>query len=231
MPGKVLAQVTETDTILDVIYHRLDCLKIPIIFAIPDSLDNDQLSEYLQKRGYATYRGSEENVLKRMEEAGQQYQLDYIVRVCSDNLFIQAPLIANMIDATRTEPVDYTSYYLDNDTPTILTHFGFFAEIVKRTALQKVLRNTDEKVYLEHVTNYIYQNPHLFHIKKLSLPPYVNQWDQKIRLTIDTPEDFAIAKAIYPVVEAYDMVAIIHYLASHEMYGASMVQRINQYKK
>lgn len=42
------------------------------------------------------------------------------------------------------------------------THFGFWAEYVTLAALELVARKTVEKVYHEHVTNYIYTHPNDF---------------------------------------------------------------------
>ena len=78
----------------------------------------------------------------------------------------------------------------------IKTHFGFWAEYVTLEALEKVQALTQESLYHEHVTNYIYTHPQDFKIKWLETPK-VLQGREDIRLTIDTQQDFIDAQEIY----------------------------------
>lgn len=231
MPKKVLKPVVSNENSLDIIYNRLKCLNLPIVFAIPQGSKDDELFHYLKGKNYNVFRGSENNVLERTVVAAQKFKIDYVIRVCSDNLLIQASLIEKMVAAFTNETIDYVSYYLNDDTPTILTHFGFFAEIAKRTTLESVLENVMDSLYLEHVTNYIHQNPTKFKIKKLPLSDTINEWHNKVRLTIDTIADFEILKNIYPKVETFDIEKIIEYIALDTELLQSMQTRINQYKK
>ena len=70
-----------------------------------------------------------------------------------------------------------------------------FTEFVSRTALEKIQSLTKEKTYLEHVTNYIYQNPELFTISKMN-PPILCQAND-IRLTVDNADDFKLIQELY----------------------------------
>ena len=87
-------------------------------------------------------------------------------------------------------------YFLVNDKPSIKTHFGFWAEYVTLDALEKVQTATQESIYHEHVTNYIYTHPDDFKIEWLKTPE-VLQGREDIRLTIDTEQDFIDAQEIY----------------------------------
>ena len=55
---------------------------------------------------------------------------------------------------------------------------------------------TNDKLYLEHVTNYIYSHPNKFKIDWIEVDPRVYQSDA-IRLTIDTQNDFNNCFLIY----------------------------------
>ena len=72
-----------------------------------------------------------------------------------------------------------------------------FTEFVSLSALEKTRLLTKEKTYLEHVTNYIYQNPELFKITKIN-PPILCQAND-IRLTVDTAEDFKLSQTLYKI--------------------------------
>ena len=60
------------------------------------------------------------------------------------------------------------------------------------SALKKIKEATYENKYIEHVTNYIYENEQTFKILKI---PFIYQ-GESIRLTIDDPEDFKLLKNI-----------------------------------
>ena len=96
----------------------------------------------------------------------------------------------------QEESVDYLSYELYDHTPVIKSHLGLFAEVTTLKALKKVAQLTNEKKYREHVTNYIYAHPEFFKIKLLPLDQTLI-FRNKIRLTIDTLDDFQLCQEIY----------------------------------
>lgn len=231
MPNKIFYEVVDNKNILDIIHEKLTPLNISMIFAIPDSAANDELETYLLNKNYLVERGSENNVLQRMLNTAKKHDIDFIVRVCSDNLFLQSDFVKDLVLNTNIED-DYVSYYFNDDTPTILSHQGFYAEVVKTKTLEKVLSITNDTLYLEHVTNYIHQHPNQFKVKKLSLPLLLNNNQNNLRLTIDTPEDFEIAKTIFKNVAHKENVKnIIEEVAKHKDFQKSMKERINKYIK
>lgn len=231
MPNKVFKKIEGELNLLDILHGNLSILDIPIVFAIPTSKNDDILFKYLTLKKYLVYRGSENNVLQRTIEAAKTKKIDFVVRVCSDNLFIQALLLKEMMSKTKKTD-DYVSFYLDDDTPTILTHFGFFGEIVKLETLENISKTVEDNLYLEHVTNYIHRNPNKFNINKLRLSKKLNELKNKIRLTIDTPEDFEIAKTIYSKINKQTNVnEILEAVMANKEYQLSMQKRIKEYTK
>jgi spore coat polysaccharide biosynthesis protein SpsF len=134
-------------------------------------------------------------VLKRFIDCADQYALDGMVRICSDNPFIDISSLLHLIETYSHSAVDYLSYQV-NGTPSILTHFGFWAEIVRTAALKKVAMATSDPLYREHVTNYIYKNPSNFNMQLLEVPSYIRGRND-IRLTVDTREDFTLAARLF----------------------------------
>jgi spore coat polysaccharide biosynthesis protein SpsF len=100
-----------------------------------------------------------------------------------------------MIDRFREIDCDYWCYTLSNGLPTIKTHFGFWGEGVSLEALEKVKSLTNNKSYIEHVTNYIYEHSNYFFVYKEKINKDIE--DYKLRLTIDTKDDFELAKEIF----------------------------------
>jgi len=196
LPNKVLRNFYNGKNILNIIIEKLinHFNKYLIILATTNNPQDDKLKKFTEKYNIKIFRGSEENVLKRFIDAAQNYNLKEIIRVCADNPFLEIFYLKKLIDS-YTKNYDYISYKIDQQ-PAICTHFGFFAEFVTLEALRKVTVNTNEKIYTEHVTKFIYTNPDLFNIKFLKGPEILkNRHD--IRLTIDTIEDFKIAQIIF----------------------------------
>ena len=195
LPNKILLPFTkEKQCIIDIMLERLSSFKdIKTVVATSIAPINDLLVQHLT--GVSVYRGSENDVLQRFIEASECFHLDGIIRICSDNPFLDINELRRLIDSVKESNADYVSFKI-NDTPSIKTHFGFWAEYVTLAALKKVRDRTSKPIYHEHVTNYIYTHPDEFKIKWLSTFAFL-QNREDIRLTIDQEDDFKIAQLIF----------------------------------
>jgi spore coat polysaccharide biosynthesis protein SpsF len=138
------------------------------------------------------YKGSEDDVLSRFLNITNDKNLDFFIRLCGDNPFIQNESIINLIKNYNDE--DYIAYFYKDETPSIKTHSGLFTELVSKKCINKVNELTIDNNYREHVTNYIYENIKEFKVKKL----YIEDNNiRDLRLTIDTIDDFNLCKSIY----------------------------------
>lgn len=191
LPEKIILPIEYGVTFLDVLLEKIkdNFDEIPIILATSYEHSNDVLENFAEKNKILFFRGSEENVLKRFVDCSKKHQLDVIVRICSDNPFLDTGLLKKMIRDYNDE--DYFSYKI-NGKPSILTHYGFFAEIVKVSALKRVLE-LNEPFYFEHVTNYIYKNEEKFEVNFIEK----SIEEEYIRCTLDTINDFENLKIIY----------------------------------
>lgn len=200
MPGKVLQPFVGDQSILDLQLSAIKSLNIPVILATTTSANDDALAQFAQQNDVDWFRGSETDVLGRFLNAPQA---DYIVRVCSDNPFLDTHSIQKFINEIA-EGVDYISFKNSVGTPAIKAHWGLFAEVVSRKALVKAYEATENHpegaFYREHVTNYIYGHPDLFQVKLLPAPEIIKDRND-LRFTIDTPEDFANMQKLYPLIE------------------------------
>lgn len=55
---------------------------------------------------------------------------------------------------------------------------------------------TQEKLYIEHVTIFLYSNLHLFDVNLLSLPKELES-RHDLRFTMDTSDDFKLLQQLY----------------------------------
>lgn len=171
-------------------------LEIPIILATTENEEDNILEKIAYSQNIPCFRGSESNVLKRFVDAAEKFNLTHIIRVCADNPFLDLHEILDLIENFENTNIDYYGYTLDGVTPTIKTGFGLWAEGVKAESLKFVLERTDEKYYLEHVTNYIYEHPNEYNIYLKKLYEFSNSLID-LRLTVDTEKDFLLSKEIY----------------------------------
>lgn len=189
-PKKIIRKFDGNNTFLDVLLKRILLIseKIPVILATTTNENDKVLSSYATKYKIPVFFGSEHNVLNRFIECADSFGFEKIIRVCSDNPFIDINLILELVEHYEGE--DYLSFMV-NGKPSILTHSGFFSEMVSVEALKKVKKTKNEQC-LEHVTNCIYMCSDQFKVKFIE-----KNVPKSIRCTLDTEKDFENLKSIY----------------------------------
>ena len=204
LPRKVLLPFYEKECILEILIDNFSqqFSNIPIIVATTTSQNDDEIVNIALNKGINIYRGDENNVLLRFIEASKKFNLKKIIRVCSDNIFLDMESIKIQINNLQNTAFDYYGYCLHDETPTIITHFGLWTEGVTLEALEKISSATGEKIYNEHVTNYIYTHKDNFALNLEKIPIQFDRMNGEIRLTIDTLEDFILAQKIYSILFA-----------------------------
>lgn len=198
LPQKMIIPFYSSKGILETIISRIIQRKFnfPIILATTANPKDDVIEKIASDAGIKHFRGSEDNVLDRFIKAGEQYKIDKIIRICADNPFLDLNALEYLAKSFINRDVDYWCYALSDNTPTIKTHYGFWAEGVKLSALKKVKDYTKDSLFLEHVTNYIYSNPNNFSIHFEPIEKIIEE-QQSIRLTVDTQEDFKLCQKVY----------------------------------
>jgi spore coat polysaccharide biosynthesis protein SpsF len=204
LPQKMILPFYENEGIFSLILKRLtlNFKKENIILATSTNPNNDVLVDIAKKYEINYFRGSENDVLQRFIDAANEFNADKIIRVCADNPFLDMDFLNFLLQNFEKTDCDYMSFSTSEGTPTIKTHYGFWAEAVKLSALEKVRELTDENLYHEHVTNFIYANREIFDVNFFEIIPQIDR-HKDIRLTIDTQVDFDIQKEIYAKLNNY----------------------------
>ncbi len=236
LPNKIVKPFCNGKSILGIIINKLK--QIPytrIIIATSENPNCDIIESFAKDANIDCYRGSENNVLKRFIMAAEKFNTEKIIRICSDNPFLELQSLMNLVSFAQKygKDYDYSSFNIDG-TPSIKTHYGFWAEYVTINALKKISKLTNESAYLEHVTNYIYTHPQQFNIYWHDTPSALCT-HRNIRLTIDTEADFLTAQSIYSETEGkgqfYTIDEMIKYLDNHPSYYEQMNSQIRQNTK
>lgn len=199
MPEKVIQPFFQEQTILDLLLEKAMKTGVPVVLATTVNPSDDRICILAERHQVPVFRGSENDVLDRFIQAAKQFGFNKIIRVCADNPFLDLAGMKLLITEFEQSDADYLGFQLAGEKPSILTHFGFWAEAVRFDALEKAQHLTSEKLYHEHVTNFIYGNPTLFDVRFIPADPIVFMRTD-IRMTLDTPEDFEIQQKIFAAI-------------------------------
>lgn len=234
LPGKILLPFYGGQTIIDILLEKVHRVtEIPVIIATTNDTSNDLMVTHLHTRGELVFRGSENDVLDRFIQAAEQHHLDGIIRICSDNPFIDPEGIQKLIEKAQNSEAQYVGFRI-NGKPSIKTHFGFWGEYVTLNALKKVAASTNEQPAHEHVTIYIYSHPEEYPCEWIECPDFI-QGRNDIRLTVDTQEDFANAQMVYASLRNshpdFGLKEVVDYIDQHEELKSSMKRIIEQNAK
>ena len=233
LPHKMTLPFYKNLSIFEIIINKLinNFPNINIILATSINEENDVLVEKALLKGCVVFRGDENDVLKRIYDAAINFQISRIIRVCADNPFLDILELKRLLLFINDKNLDYASF-LVNGIPSIKTHFGFWAEYVTSKALLKVMELTQEVIYHEHVTNYIYENQNLFNLDFIMPNPKIKN-QNNIRMTLDTINDYKILSHIYLNVhnlhgKNFGIDEIISYLSDNKTHMESMLLEINK---
>lgn len=236
LPAKILLPFTEGRRIIDILLEniRRSCPDMKIVLATTVNPADDGIARIAEEAGVDCFRGSEENVLERFIGAAEAFGIDRLIRVCSDNPFLRTDTFDELFRFHDSVPeADYVAFAFPDGRPTIKSHLGLYAELTTADALRRIARLTDEKLYLEHVTIYMYTHPEEFKCRYLPLPEAVRE-RHDIRLTLDTPSDFDILRRLYEQFGAQpdrSVEALVTLIDSDPDYGRIMKQNIQQNSK
>jgi spore coat polysaccharide biosynthesis protein SpsF len=234
MPEKVILPFYQEQSILDLLLEKVKKLGFPVVLATTVNPSDDRICALAEKHEVPVFRGSENDVLDRFIMAARQFGFSKIVRVCADNPFLDLAGIKTLISAFGESNADYLGFQLAGNKPSILTHFGFWTEAVSLDALEKAQQLTSEKLYHEHVTNFIYGNPALFNVQFIQADPLVFSRTD-IRMTLDTPEDFEIQQQIFATISKenpnFGIPEIVSWLDQHPEILELMKQEILKNQK
>jgi len=237
LPQKMTLPFFEDKNILELIIIKLqqNFPDVPIVLATSTQQENDILEEIATRLHCMVFRGSENDVLQRFIDAAETFHFNQIIRVCADNPFLDVSEMCNLIRfAENDSSFEYVSFTV-NGSPSIKTHFGFWAEYVTLQALKKVNLETNDSFYHEHVTNFIYGHDTLFQVKFIAANPIL-EGRSDIRMTLDTAVDFKALSEIYLKLNQrhgvnFGIKEIVSFLDENEQYKIIMTNQIVENSK
>jgi spore coat polysaccharide biosynthesis protein SpsF (cytidylyltransferase family) len=184
-PNKIMKKI-EDKTVLKIHVERIKKSKRinSVIIATTNKQNDDLIENEAFKLKVNCFRGSEDDVLDRFYQAAKNYEPDYIVRLTSDCPLIDPNLIDEIIDQTIKTNADYCSNTLIESYPD-----GQDVEVFTFKSLKKTWEESILKSDREHVTPFMKNNKTQFNLVNFHSK---NLEYEKVRMTIDEPEDFEV---------------------------------------
>lgn len=195
LPGKVLMDMPAGSgvPVLARIVTRLRRASAldEIIVATSVGPEDDPVAALAESVGARVFRGPLEDVLARFIGAIDEFGLDTVVRITADCPCVDPAVVDAALALHEARHADFTSNVLPRGFP-----HGLDVEVVRAQVLKEIdalkLSNADR----EHVMTYIYRTaPERFVIANLEAAEGLA--DPRLRVTLDTPADYAVISELY----------------------------------
>ena len=191
----------------------LDRLKLAqrvdqIIVCTSTNPQDDPLIELAEAEGVSSFRGDEDDVVKRLSDAATAFNLDYILSITADCPFSD-PEYADRIVET----------YLETNADLIRTltlPHGAFSYGVKPEAFRKIVEIKDQTN--TEVWGRYFTDTDLFQVYDLPIENELHR-QPELRMTLDYPADLeffrAVFAALYQHGKVFTLDEILHFLRDH----------------
>lgn len=210
LPGKVLKEFINKPSII----HQIERLKNidgvnEIIVATTKNQADDKLVKLLNTYDVKFYRGSEKNVMQRVIQAAEKYNIDHIIEITGDCPLIDPEIVEQHLKTFLSNNVDYLSNNLIPSYPDGMDIQIFSLNVLKHS--YSFVKSTLEK---EHVTIHIKNNPKIYRHLNLIAPKKIRY--PELGLTLDEKDDYKLIKKIfeklYPKNQLFSCYEIIEFL-------------------
>jgi spore coat polysaccharide biosynthesis protein SpsF len=197
MPGKVMAPILGEP----MIWRQLERIRrartlTRVVVATSAEASDDPLASYLVSRGQAVFRGALHDVLGRFAEcADAASDPSHVVRLTADCPLADPGVIDSCVRLAQLSGAAYASNCEKRSYPD-----GLDVEALTTAALRVAAAEADAAYDREHVTPFVRTRPDRFPQAHLV---HHRDWS-RLRWTVDTPADFAFAKAVYEALWPHD---------------------------
>lgn len=197
LPGKTLIDLNGKPVLWYVIDRASKIKGVDKVVVLTSDLDKDDpIEEYCSENNISCFRGDELNPFKRFRDAAMVYKPDVIIRLTSDNPFIDIKIAENALKLHLESEADYTSTR-DMDGKKITKKYypsGFSIDIFNANHLFETEIARLNKYEIEHIIPYFYNRRDKFKISFLKSD--LTGVELNKEYSIDTQEDLDYAEKI-----------------------------------
>lgn len=196
LPGKILMPIGGEPMLTRVVGRVQRASEVhKVVVATTVEAADDAVEALCRERGFACFRGDEDDVLSRFVGAAARHEAEVIVRITADCPLIDPGVIDALIALFRRSGADYAS----NSHATRTFPRGLDAEVFSRAALERADALDQDPGTREHVTPFLYRSGR-FRLAELTAEVDASGW----RWTVDTAEDLDLVRRIYGALDTPD---------------------------
>ncbi|MCX7353293.1 MAG: glycosyltransferase family protein [Alphaproteobacteria bacterium] len=204
LPGKILLPLAGRPILARVIERARAIEGVDrVVVAMPEGDAHTPIATLCATLNVPVVRGSEYDVLSRTLLAAESVGATIIMRLTSDCPFLDPAVSAAVLAGFRRTGVAYASNAMESGYP-----LGFDTQVTHMNALREADAKASDAYEREHVMPFLWRRPDRYPALYLDHRPNLRAW----RLVVDTPEDYAMACAVYdalaPSEPLFDLAAL-----------------------
>jgi spore coat polysaccharide biosynthesis protein SpsF len=189
LPGKVLAQVCGKTLLEHQMERMLRARSLAEVVVATSTMSTDDAVERVARsRGWAVWRGPEQDVLARYAGAAAAFAADPVVRMTMDCPLIDPAVIDRVVHTHLGGNWDLVANNLEPTFP-----HGLDLEVISLSALETAHREAATPFEREHVSPFIRDHPERFRLGNVRSPRDLHH----LRWTVDYPEDLDFVRVVY----------------------------------
>ena len=168
-----------------------------VIVATTTNQTDDPIVELTETLDVAWSRGSETDVMGRVLQAARAHDVDVIVELTGDCIFMDPAVVERVIQHYLAGDADYVCNFLEMTYPS-----GMQAQAFATDVLADAAARTDDPDDREHVSLYIYRHQERYAVENIVAPPELTA--PEIQLTLDWPEDLEFLRRVHAELSSDD---------------------------
>lgn len=190
LPRKVLQDIEGKTMLARVVERARRATRLSeVVIATSTAPDDDDVAAEARKIGVRVFRGSENDVLDRYHATALALgSPEAMVRITADCPLLDPEVVDDVVARFLAERPDYASSALVRRYPR-----GLDCECFSFAAFERAWREATTPADRQHVTSFLYSTPGRFKTLAVTGP----EDHSRLRLTVDTPEDLELVRAIY----------------------------------
>ncbi len=183
LPGKILRELAGQPLLAWTMQRlRLSSFCSEVVIATSLDASDDLTEDFCTRSGILCFRGSLENVAKRLVEVASKFQVNGFVRISGDSPMIDPRLVDQAINEFQSEGCDLVTNVQKRTFPK-----GQSVEVLNIDRFRRVVESLRDPYDQEHVTSFYYKNPGKFKICNFESGADLGD----LQLSVDTEEDFS----------------------------------------
>lgn len=179
VPRKVFKYINGTP-LIEHLVKRLKNTGLEVIVAAPE--EQAEQFRFLSKYDVKFYFGSADNPLERMYYAAKRYDVDNIIRVTHDKVFIESDLV---FDCLAKFSLGNYDYLYSSRFPA-----GAGFEVIQQRALKKAYEQFKKAEHISYAVRASTKNVLHYDVPK-------NYQDDSVRFLLDYEEDFKVLELLF----------------------------------